>query len=304
MVHDLSTPVARSCGEVRATAPFDFDQSLAFLRMFQPMLGEQTTGEQWLMKALDVAERIVVCRVTAAGVEERPALRYMLVSAEPLPEEVSVAAIDRLVFFLGLVDDLGPFYRIAEADAAFAPIVRQLYGLHQVKFSSPFENACWAVLSQRTPLSVAAGLKQRLTARFGGCLSVDGAVHCAFPSASKVAAATPEVLATVLGNGRKAEYIHAVAVAFKAVDEQWLRTAAYDDVERWLRQIKGIGPWSATFVLLRGLGRMDRLPMEQRLLDAAARVYGKPMTEAMLHDVAEPYGIWKGYWAHYLRVGA
>ncbi|HZY46620.1 MAG TPA: DNA-3-methyladenine glycosylase 2 family protein, partial [Candidatus Bathyarchaeia archaeon] len=97
------------------------------------------------------------------------------------------------------------------------------------------------------------------------------------------------------------EYLGNVIKAFNDVDERFLRTAAYDKVEEWLKNIKGIGEWSARLILLRGLGRMEKLAVEKRLIVAAARVYGKPMTEQRLHVIAERYGKWKGYWAYYLR---
>jgi DNA-3-methyladenine glycosylase II len=87
------------------------------------------------------------------------------------------------------------------------------------------------------------------------------------------------------------------------MDAAFLREADYDDVYKWLRGIRGIGDWSASFILLRGLGRMEHLPRgEKRVLDAASRVYKRPVTQATLDHLGERYGPWRGYWAHYLRV--
>jgi len=106
----------------------------------------------------------------------------------------------------------------------------------------------------------------------------------------------------VIGNARRTEYLRAAAWAFGDVDDGWLRSAPYDEVEAWLRGITGIGAWSASFILLRGLGRMERVPVgERRLLEAARRIYGRDLSEEGLHRIAEGYGAWQGYWAHYLR---
>jgi len=67
--------------------------------------------------------------------------------------------------------------------------------------------------------------------------------------------------------------------------------------------LPGIGPWSATFVLIRGLGRMEHAPPDKELLRAATRVYGHTGDEHELARLAAPYGPWQGYWAHYLRAG-
>src|SRR6266508_4138566 len=78
----------------------------------------------------------------------------------------------------------------------------------------------------------------------------------------------------------------------------WQRAAPYAEVEDWLRAIKGLGAWSATFVLLRGLGRMDQLPVgEARLGEAVAKVYGRALLDTELAAIAERYGAYRGYWA-------
>lgn len=278
-------------GELPATPPFDFAQALD---------GGALTA------AVRVAGRTVAFHVRATGSVEAPRLAYTLHAAEPLTPAVEHAARDRIAFYLSLDDDLRPFYALGADDPPFAPIVRRLHGYPQVKFLTPFENACWAILAQRTPLVVARRLKDALTGRFGGALTVEGAVHRAFPEAAALAAADPDDLAAPLGNGRKAAYLASAAAAFAAEDEGWLRAAPYDEVESWLRRIDGIGAWSAAFVLLRGLGRVERITLasERELLAAVSRIYGDgaPPTADEAGRLAARYGPRQGYWAHYLRV--
>jgi DNA-3-methyladenine glycosylase II len=300
-------------GSLSPTPPFDFARSLDFLDGFSPTRAEQSLAAGTLTKAILVAGQAVVFQVRSSGAVEAPRLEYRLCSQQPLPASAQAAARDRLAFFLGLDDDLRPFYALGRADPAVAPEVERLYGFHQVKFPTPFENAAWAVLAQRAPILVARQLKQALIERFRACLSVDGQVHWAFPEAASVAAAPEAELAALIHNPRKAEYLGAVARAFAGVDEAWLRAGDYEQVLAWLRQIKGIGPWSADFILLRGLGRMQQLHFtsttifERRMSAAVSRVYspgpGRPLTGATMLPIAERYGEWQGYWALYLRTG-
>jgi DNA-3-methyladenine glycosylase II len=216
------------------------------------------------------------------------------------------AAIDRISLFLSLDDDLRPFYQIGHTDPDFAPLVQELYGYHQVKFSTPFESACWAVLAQRNPRSMAQKMKKALLETYGGSINVQNRTYWAFPEAAQLADASEAELLTVVRNARKVEYLTATIRAFNKVDEHFLRTAAYDEVATWLRNIKGFGEWSATFVLLRGLGRMEQVPLAEKLvLEAASRLYGhgRDLGRAEVARIAKPYGAYKGYWAHYLRVG-
>ena len=154
-------------GTLSATPPFDFAQTLRFIAAFTPMAGEQQIGDGALRKAVMVEQSPVVFTVDAMGDLEQPCLRFTLASAAPLSDATERAAVDRIRFFLSLDDDLRPFYAAAQAsDPAFLPVIQRLHGFHQVKFLTPFENACWAVLTQRTPMAVAHALKQRLVARW------------------------------------------------------------------------------------------------------------------------------------------
>ncbi len=292
-------------GTLAPAAPFDFDKSLDFLGFFAPMEGEQVLAARALAKAVLLGGQIVVFELAVSGSIEQPRLDYTLHSDQPIDDATRAAAEDRIAFFLSLNDDLRPFYAIGLDDPPFAPVIQRLYGYHQVKFLTPFENACWAVLTQRNPLPIAKKLKHALSKRFGASLEIDGQLYTAFPEPAPLAAADPDELLELVGNSRRAEYLQAAARAFSGTDEAWLRTAPYAEVEVWLRAIKGMGAWSTTFVLLRGLGRMDQLPVgEARLGEAAAKVYGHTLSDAELAAIAGRYGAYRGYWAHYLRVGA
>jgi DNA-3-methyladenine glycosylase II len=132
---------------------------------------------------------------------------------------------------------------------------------------------------------------------------VDGHDYWAFPEAETLAAVEHEMLAALLHNERKATYLHAVAQAFAAADEAWLRVGDFAQVRDWLLAINGIGEWSANFVLIRGLGRMDAVATpEKELLAAAHIVYGADTSpEALTQLARNVYGPHAGYWAFYLR---
>ncbi len=124
-----------------------------------------------------------------------------------------------------------------------------------------------------------------------------------------VSCSTFKNLLEVVPNKRKAEYLLEVIKAFSQVDEQWLRKGALMMMfYEWLTDIKGIGDWSANFVMIRGLGRMEKISMvgPDLALDAGRIYNGKdqPMTDENVCNLAEKYGNWKGYWAYYLRIYA
>jgi DNA-3-methyladenine glycosylase II len=291
-------------GSLRPTPPFDFAKSLDFLGMFPPMREDQTVSELSMTKAVRVGGRAIVFQLKPTGTVKMPGLKCTLFADHPFSGGLTEVVLDRISFFLSLSDNLEQFYRVAINDSSFAPVLQRLYGLHQVKFLTPFECACWAVLSQRNQLNAARKAKQALLERFGASLEVNGHVYRAFPEPVQLGEASKEEVKALLNHKRREEYLGEIIKAFNQVDERFLRTANYDKVEEWLKSIRGIGEFSSKLILLRGLGRMEKLVVEKRLIAAAAKVYGRPMTAQRLHVIAEKYGRWKGYWAYYLRTAS
>jgi DNA-3-methyladenine glycosylase II len=171
--------------------------------------------------------------------------------------------------------------------------------MHHVKFLTLVEIACWAVLTQHTAIPVARPMKQRLIERYGSALRVEGETYWAFPALEDLADLTPDDFRAIVPDDRRARALVAVVRALRAMDEAWLRTAPYDEAEAALRRIPGIGPWSAAFILLRSLGRMERMPLDMKaFLRILPRVYGPGVTLAQL---AARYGDSFGYWGVYVR---
>lgn len=282
-----------------AVEPFDFRKSLDFLAGFGPMTGEQSVEGGFATKAIIVEGQVLALRLKGrdgAGVD------YELFSAEPVSEHTIDSAAKRASFFLSLEEDVRPFYSIAkEKDPKFYPVVERAWGLHQVKFPSFLEIACWALINQRMQGAVALRIKRSLTERYGGKVEVDGKAYWAFPDRSRLGAATPKELLELTRNQRVAQRLVSLTSMLDELDEGFLATALYEKAKERLEKVRGIGEWSSQFILFRGLGRMGRLqPMNVKpLAETIKEVYGpegKP-----LEEVNRTYGSWAGYWSLYLR---
>jgi DNA-3-methyladenine glycosylase II len=292
--------------------PFSFVQALTFLRRFPPTEGERPVVGEAVLGATRVGGRTVGFHVEDAGSVDEPGLRCTLHAGDgrKLNDAIVEAALELISGWLGLDDDLGPFYALASADPPFTRLVERMYGYHQVRFFTPFENACWAILGQRTPFAVARAAKRGLALRYGGTITVSGVTCTAFPEPSALAAADPSELQEIVGTERKADRLLAIARAFADAEPAFLASAPTDQLAAWLTTLPGIGPWSVSFILLRGFGRPDTtLPIgnnatfEKEILGAARAVYGDTLTVEQLAAIAERYDAWRGYWGHYLRAG-
>ncbi|UFJ42004.1 hypothetical protein LOK74_05765 [Brevibacillus humidisoli] len=284
-------------GTLYPAAPYDFNKSAAFLQGFSPTKGEQATGSSEIVKAIKWQGQVFAFSLRSTGTLEHPRLVYTLFSTEAITDSQQRELEEKIRFVFSLDDELRPFYQLGSKDPVFQPIVERLYGYHQVKFLTPFENACWAVLSQRVPMPAAKSVKQELSRRYGGNVTIHNQPYPAFPEPADLLAADREEMLTIVGQQKKQEYLLAMSEAFQHVGDDFLQRGDYQQVRRFLLGIKGIGEWSASFILIRGLGRMEELPTGEGALERVySRLYRRPAGTGW-----PDYGLWRGYWAHYLR---
>ena len=295
-------------GELNPVPPFDFSKSMEFLSSFTPMANEQKIRVASFTKAVEINGKTVAFKITGKGDMQDPDIHYTAYSEERFDDETKSSLLDRITFFLSLQDDLNGFYGIGQDDENFRHIIKKLYGHKQVKFLTPFESCCWAILSQRVPMTTAHKMKEKIVQEIGSHIDIGCIDYYAFPEPTKMDAAEEPKLFEAILSRRKSKYLAAAAKAFSIVDEQWLRSAPYKEVHSWLTDIKGIGDWSANFIMMWGLGRMDELPsIGLKLALAVSSVYTgeeKPMPEEEIRTLAEKYGKWQGYWAYYIRIYA
>ncbi len=289
-------------GKIFPTSPFDFSKSINFMNMFTPSKGEQLLNEQSFTKAVYIKDHTLGFKLTDQGTIEKPVLSYTFFSNKTIKDDIKTELLDRITFYLSLDDDLKSFYSLGLEDNAFKSVINKLYGLHQVKFLTPFEGAGWAVLSQRISMKAAHTIKERLTRSVGDRITIEDVDYWTFPSADQIQDLGLEKLTSILKNSRKSEYLFNVSESFADVDEDFLRKAPIEEVKNWLLNIKGIGEWSAHLELIRGLGRMDELSgSSEMLIRCAEKVYGPKIQESDLRRIEEGYGDYKGYWEYYLR---
>lgn len=283
-------------GTLSYTAPFDFAKALAFIGNFGPNDGEQQIAENVLTKAIMIQGYTLAFRVS----EQQDRLSYELFSECKVPDDVKKAVVARIAFYLSLDDDLKPFYAIGKKDPDFAPIIDRLYGMHHVKFLTLAEIACWSILTQHTAIPVARKMKDALVEAYGGSIEVDGQMYRAFPDFERLRKVSTNEFAAITGE-KRARYLVGLVETLSQVDENWLRSIPYAEAEAWLRRIPGIGAWSAGFILLRGLGRMESMLLDLKpFLRIVPKVYGPGTSMA---EIGQRYGRYFGYWGVYMRTG-
>lgn len=239
--------------ELTPRPPFRLDLTVWTLRR-----REQNRIDTWdgrcYRRALVLDGGPVEVAVTQTGGIGAPRLEVTLDGARPTAANAArVRSV--LTPLLGLESDLTGFYARAARDPALDALAERYRGVKPPRFPTLFECLLNAVACQQ--LSIAAGLTllNRLAAVTAAAA---GPLH-AFPAPADVLRLSPGHIRALGFSERKAETILELAAAVTAGE---LELDALDDaaVVAALTRLRGLGRWSADYVLLRGLGRLHVFP--------------------------------------------
>jgi DNA-3-methyladenine glycosylase II len=180
---------------------------------------------------------------------------------------------------LGLRRDLSSFYQLAKRDARLQPLVEEFRGLKPPRFPTLFEAVASGIACQQLSLLVGMLLLSRLAQKYGRAVGNGGGTLHSFPSPEDLFGARSNSLRALGFSGRKAEFLLALASAHRHGDLDLERLAHYDNhaALESLERLPGIGRWTAEYVLLRGLGRLDVFPGDDvGARNNLARFLGRP----------------------------
>lgn len=284
--------------EIEPVGPYALASSARFLEGFVPAAyeGDGRDGLRlaFVADGLASGEAVAGVRVRQEG---ETVVGDVYGTADPEIVRRQVARI------LSLDVDGRGFPGVGERDPVVAALQRRYPGLRPVCFYSPYEAAAWAIISHRIRMGQAAGIKARMAAELGPKVDLGDGIEHAFPGPSRLVDLErfPGLTET------KAERLRHLARAAKegSLEADLLRSLPSREAISRLRELPGIGPFSAELILLRGAGEPDQLPTnEPRLARAVARAYGleKAPDAEQLRTLGEK---WRPYWtwvALHLRV--
>lgn len=279
------TVVRMTWHDLHHRGPFDLTASTRFLEGFAPAARpDAATVAGELRLAFPAAPSWRPVGVLVRQPEPGGPVRAC-VFADPADVEPALAHVRRI---LSLDVDGTGFAAVGARDPVVAELQRRYPGLRPVSFHSPYEAACWAIIGHRIRINQASAIKQRLAERFGAEVDVGGTRLATFPAPD----ALPERVPLV--SELKSDRLHAVAQAALAGRLDAARLRASPDPLTELRELPGIGPFSAELILLRGAAEPDGFPTaESRLHDEMAHAYG--LNEPPRAELAEIATGWRPY---------
>lgn len=197
---------------------------------------------------------------------------------------------------LALDVDPAPLRARAEGEPAMAATARALRGLRPPRFACLFEAVASVVPFQQVSLDAGVAVVGRLVERFGA--SIDGVErHRAFPTAETIATARPATLRACGLSAHKARTLQEVARAIVRGELRETEIESMPTAEALARLVtlRGIGPWTAGLVLLRGFGRLDMFPPGDVGAERNLRVLLGTRDERKVRRAIARFGDLRGY---------
>jgi AraC family transcriptional regulator of adaptative response / DNA-3-methyladenine glycosylase II len=272
-------------------APIDVPDIIGFLAA-RAIPGVEDVGAASYRRSVHSSSGGGVLEVAAKGGE----LTLSLTGTDIGSLARDVAAARRM---FDLDADPASVAEVLRQDPLLAPLLDARPGLRVPGAYDGFELAVRAVLGQQVSVAAATTFAGRLVNRLGTRLQEpSGSVTHLFPSAETVA--DGELAGLGLTNAR-AGTLRELARAVADGRVKLHPGADQARTEHALTALKGVGPWTASYIAMRALRDPDALPSKDLgLIKAFSALTGSNATERDLEKHAERWRPWRGYAAVHL----
>lgn len=164
---------------------------------------------------------------------------------------------------LGTQADLTQWRKRSARIPWLARLAKALDGVKPPRYATAWEACCHAVVFQQISIHAAAAIMRRVVERLGAAVEGSGVRCVPFPGPERLLAEPESELRACGLSANKVAHLRSVANAALdgSIDEAALEKRPTAAAAEALTQVRGLGPWSASVVMLRGFGRLDVFPM-------------------------------------------
>ncbi|ANE47689.1 DNA-3-methyladenine glycosylase [Paenibacillus swuensis] len=287
--------------ELVPPADFDLKECLVFLGRSEQEILHRVDGS-YLYKLIQVDSEKLLLRL---GATTEGLLRIELPHGSTTAIQRNYAA-DYIWNMLDLGRNLKPFYMMAEHDPILCTLISKYYGLRLIGIPDLFEALTWAITGQQILLSFAYTLKKRLVETYGESIRHEGKEYWLYSSCERIAALETADLKALQFTNQKADYIIGIARAMASGDldkDKLLRMQDSVEMRNALLNLRGIGAWTADYVLMKCLKVMSAIPMADVGLHNALKLQLGWERKPTLEEIAtfkKGWTDWEAYATFYL----
>jgi DNA-3-methyladenine glycosylase II len=291
--------------EILIPLPVDFDMkaNLGYLERSKNECMYEIENDI-IARTIAIGETRVLVQINV--IDNKQMRVHFLGNSKPVEQWQRAYVVKYVREWFDLDTDLTPFYEMAKADYLLKKPVKEFNGLRVIGIPDLFEALCWGVLGQQINLTFAYTLKRQFVEKFGDSIEWNGKKYWVFPSYNRIAQLTPTDLADIKMTVKKSEYIIGIAQLMASGElskEKLLGVNSFKEAEKSLIKIRGIGPWTANYVLMRCLRFPTAFPIDDvgliNSIKTLSNMDRKPTKDEIL-ELSIPWKNWESYATFYL----
>lgn len=245
---------------LRCSPPYRLDLTVSALRRIPRNPVDLLTAGGHYMRALPRPSGITVCLTVQQPNTSTLNVAFYQPSGEDSAQDSELRELVRTM--LATEVDLSPFYAIAQNVPELASLVMRARGVKPPRYSSLWEALCNSVLFQQVSLESAMSTMRRLVTHLAEPVTFGDALLYPFPAPESYLETDPNLLRSLGLSAAKVRTLHDVAGMLLDGQLTANELAALPTTAAMSRLtlLRGIGPWTAAVVMLRGFGRLDVFP--------------------------------------------
>ncbi len=244
--------------QLEPVPPFRLDLTVWALRRRANNIVDRWDGKTY-RRLLSLDGQAVDIAVTQPDMPDDPMINIEAACAELSSNIKSTltAIVERM---LGTQQDLLEFYQLAVQDEQLASLVQRFCGLKPPRFPTLFEAVVNGIACQQITLTLGILLLNRLAINYGMSIQEESTSVYAFPRPEDLAGLKSEDIRKLGFSYNKSRAIIELAQTVCEGGLEDIETLDDESALMRLRQLWGVGRWTAEYVLLRGLGRIRLFP--------------------------------------------
>lgn len=243
--------------------PYSFYWAMEYLWSSPSTVLENVDPDAGLqrMLRLDGIPVLLVLRSESEDVEH-PALFVEIQSDRKISRVIRDAGLNWARNTLNLDQNPRDFLALGKQDAPLRQLQERFRGMRPVRIASPYESLIWAIIGQQIHVAFARRLKCRFLEHYGDQILMGGQPYPVFPEPEQVIRAGQQELAALQFSRQKSGYIAAVSAALVdgRINFDAIHALPPEQAISHLMKFRGVGRWTAEYVLMRGLGYPDCIP--------------------------------------------
>ena len=286
---------------LRAKGPYSFEHSSAFYRRSKFELIDRH-DKNYFTRALEFENQPILIRIQNNNDQITDRLTINWSSSNNLENKDRFREHLLKMFYLDFDIDL--FYN-HHLDPKMKKQVRRFTGFRPILTSTIYETVAWSIIGQQVNLQFAYKIVSRLIKKVNRTFNLNGQTYYLFPRPEDIIRLNPKTLLSMQFSQRKVEYLLGFTkqICDGRFDLEALKYLDYDASLDKLLAIRGIGPWSANYILLRGAGCRDAFPVGDSGINRAVKtIYGlgpRPSVDDLL-ELGERWRPYRSLATYYL----